>query len=153
MITTFLNKVAAEQLFSEEAIVMANGAEVIPEYRIVEIFGESSAIFMEKNMKYDGYLKWGSDCTSMGGDSIDIMINYLYKSGFYKIVAYHNYLCSVQAHRASKAGSIVDALWKAREERIAAKDAEDAANEAKRAERAAKRKAAREAKKREVVNT
>lgn len=144
MITTPLSKEAAEQLFTEEAVVMSEtGAEGIAQYRIVELFGEPAAAFMERNIKADGYLIGGKDYNTTGAASIDRpMITWLYKAGFYKVVAEHNYLLSLQAHKASEGGAIVDALWKAIEERLAAEDA-------KRAERAAKRKAAREAKERE----
>ena len=148
MITTPLSKEAAEQLFTEEAIVMSGtGAEGIAQYRIVELFGEPAAAFMERNIKAEGYLIGGKDYNATGAASIDRpMIYYLYKAGFYKVVAEHNYLLTLQAHKASEGGSIVDALWRKREQDLAEKEAVE---EAKRAERAAKRKAAREAKERE----
>lgn len=148
MITTPLSREAAEQLFTEEAIVMSGtGAEGIAQYRIVELFGEPAAAFMERNIKAEGYLIGGKDYNATGAASIDRpMIYYLYKAGFYKVVAEHNYLLSLQAHKASEGGSIVDALWRKREQDLAEREAEE---EAKRAERAAKRKAAREAKERE----
>ena len=148
MITTPLSKEAAEQLFTEEAIVMSGtGAEGIAQYRIVELFGEPAAAFMERNIKAEGYLIGGKDYNATGAASIDRpLIYYLYKAGFYKVVAEHNYLLSLQAHKASEGGSIVDALWRERELELERLEQEQ---EAKKAERAAKRKAAREAKERE----
>lgn len=130
MITTLLSKEAAEQLFTEEAIIMSGtGAEGIAQYRIVELFGEPAAAFMERNIKAEGYLIGGKDYNATGAATIDRpMIYYLYKPGFYKVVAEHNYLLSLQAHKASEGGAIVNALWRDREERLAAE-------EAKRAER------------------
>ena len=130
MITTLLSKEAAEQLFTEEAIIMSGtGAEGIAQYRIVELFGEPAAAFMERNIKAEGYLIGGKDYNATGAATIDRpMIYYLYKAGFYKVVAEHNYLLSLQAHKASEGGAIVNALWRDREERLAAE-------EAKRAER------------------
>lgn len=130
MITTLLSKEAADQLFTEEAIIMSGtGAEGIAQYRIVELFGEPAAAFMERNIEAEGYLIGGKDYNATGAATIDRpMIYYLYKPGFYKVVAEHNYLLSLQAHKASEGGAIVNALWRDREERLAAE-------EAKRAER------------------
>ena len=130
MITTLLSKEAADQLFTEEAIIMSGtGAEGIAQYRIVELFGEPAAAFMERNIKAEGYLIGGKDYNATGAATIDRpMIYYLYKAGFYKVVAEHNYLLSLQAHKASEGGAIVNAFWRDREERLAAE-------EAKRAER------------------
>ena len=125
MITTPLSKEAAEKLFTEEAIIMSGtGAEGIAQYRIVELFGEPAAAFMERNIKAEGYLIGGKDYNATGAATIDRpMIYYLYKPGFYKVVAEHNYLLSLQAHKASEGGAIVNALWRDREERLAAEEA------------------------------
>ena len=144
MITEPLNREAAEQLFTQEAIIMSGtGAEGIAQYRIVELFGEPAAAFMERNIRHEGYLVGGRDYNSSGAASLDRpMITYLYKAGFMKIVAEHNYLLTLQAHRASEGGAIVDKLWREREERLAALDAEEAR---KKQEKKAKREAAKAA--------
>lgn len=117
MITEPLNREAAEELFKQEAIVMSGtGAEGIAQYRIVELFGEPAALFMSRCMSYEGYLVGGRDYNATGAASTDRpMLYYFYKAGFMKIVAEHNYLLSLQAHRASEGGSRIDALWKERE--------------------------------------
>ena len=129
MLTETLSREAAEQIFRKEAIVMGgSGAEGIPQYRIVELFGKSAADFMEKNIKTDGYLKGGEDYNAVGAASVDRpVITYLYKAGFFKVVAEHNYLITLEKHRASKGGAIVDAC---RKERLTAKDAADATKRA-----------------------
>ena len=138
-----LNRQAAETLFEEEAILFgeANG---IPEYRIVEIFGEWAGVFMEKNIYFQGYLEGGRDWNGWGDCGQDRpMLHYMYRRGFLKIVSEHNYRLTLQAHRSSEAGKVVDHLWQLRREEQEAADREE---ERKRAERKAKREAARRAK-------
>lgn len=130
-------------MFEANAILFGqtNG---IPEYRIVELFGEWAGTFVEGNIHYKGYLIEGMDWNGWGDCGTERpMLHYLYRAGFLKVVSEHNYRLALAGHRASEGGKIVDALWQAREERIAARDAED---ERKRAERRAKRAAARKAK-------
>ena len=55
-----LSRKAAEELFEEEAILFGevNG---VPEFRIVEIFGEWAGVFVEQNLSFGGYLEGGRD--------------------------------------------------------------------------------------------
>ena len=129
MITETLNREAAENLFAAEAIVMGSaGSEGIPQYRIVELFGEPAADFMEENIKADGFLILGKDVNAYGsGSSERPLLTYLCKSGFLKVVVEHNYLLSLEKHRNSEGGALVDAKWKERAERLDAQDRKDAA--------------------------
>ena len=143
MITTTLSKEQAAALFDNEAILFGecNG---IPEHRIVELFGEWTGAFIERVLSLDGYLAAGEDWNGAGACSEEEpMIHYFYRAGFYKIVSKHNYRLTVQAHRASEGGRIMDEQWRLRSERIDALDAEE---QRKREERKAKREAARKAK-------
>lgn len=91
MIKEPLNREAAEQIFEKEAICLGY-RDAIPQYRIVEIFGETAGYFMELNMGYKKHLDWGTDYISRGsGNEESQIIYYLYKEGFMKVVAQHNY--------------------------------------------------------------
>lgn len=143
MINYTLNKEQAENLFNTEAILFGkrNG---IPEYRIVELFGEWAGSFIERNIGYNGYLTGGDDYNGWGDCGPDRpMLHHLYLPGFFKVVSEHNYRLTLGGHRASEAGRFVDSLWKRREEALEAAEAEE---ERKRAERREKRAAARAAK-------
>lgn len=138
-----LSRQAAEDLFNQEAILFGE-TNAIPEYRIVEIFGEWAGVFIEKHIYYNGYLELGRDCNAWGDCGAERpMLNHLYRSGFFKIVSEHNYRLTLQAHRTSDAGKVVDALWQARRERMEAAEREE---DRKREERKAKRAAARKSK-------
>lgn len=138
-----LSRQAAEDLFTQEAILFGE-TNAVPEYRIVEIFGEWAGAFIEKHIHYHGYLEGGRDWNAWGNCEPDRpMLNYLYRHGFLKIVSEHNYRLTLEAHRSSDAGKVVDALWQARREAMAAAEAEE---DRKREERKAKRAAARKAK-------
>lgn len=143
MIDYALTRQQAEDLFTAEAILFGdrNG---IPEYRIVELFGEWAGAFFEKHVHYNGYMIGGTDYNARGDCSPEKpMLRYLYRSGLFKIVSEHNYRIALNNHRSSEAGRVVDALWQARKEAMEAREAEE---ERKREERKAKRAAARKAK-------
>lgn len=136
MIKEPLSKEQTEELFRAEALLFG-ASEGVPQYRIVELFGEPAAIFIDRNMKHEGYLVGGRDFNSWGECSKDRpMINYFYKAGFYKIVSEHNYLLTLQAHKSSEGGAIVDRLWDARCKALDKQDRADARREKK--ERASK---------------
>lgn len=138
-----ISKKTADALFDDEAILFGN-ANGIPEYRIVELFGEWAAAFIEKHICYNGYMVVRVDYNVWDDNgSAHSEIRFFSRAGFYKIVSEHNYRACLEAHRTSEAGRIVDALWQARLDRLAAADAE---NKREREERKAKRAAARRAK-------
>lgn len=142
-IKTVLSKEQAEALFFKEAILFVD-RDVVPGHRIVELFGEWVGEFIEKTLSFDGYLTAGKDWNGAGACSDDEpFIHVFYRSGFFKIVSKHNYRLTVQAHRLSEGGKIMDEQWRLRHERLAAAEAEE---ERKREERKAKRAAARKAK-------
>ena len=138
-----LSRKAAEDLFEEEAILFGevNG---VPEYRVVEIFGEWAGTFIEKHIHFEGYLEGGRDWNGWGDCGQERpMLHHLYRRGFLKIVSEHNYRLALQSHRSSEAGKVVDHQWQLRKEALEAADKEE---DRKRAERKAKREAARKAK-------
>lgn len=138
-----LSRAQADALFDANSILfgLSNG---VPEYRIVEIFGEWAGAFVEGNIMNGGHLISEADWNAWGSCTTERpTIHYLYRAGFLKVVSEHNYRLALAGHRASEGGRVVDALWQARRERIAAQDAVD---ERKRAERRAKRAATRKAK-------
>lgn len=138
-----LSRQAAEDLFNQEAILFGE-MNAIPEFRIVEIFGEWAGAFIEKHIHYNGYLEGGRDYNAWGDCGAERpMLHHLYRHGFLKIVSEHNYRLTLQAHRSSDAGKVVDSLWQARRDRM---DAAEREEERKREERKAKRAAARKAK-------
>ena len=65
IIEKMLNQTEANELFENEAILLC-GRNAIPYYRVVELFGETAAIFIESNQKYNGYLTGGLDYNSCG---------------------------------------------------------------------------------------
>lgn len=128
MIQAVLNKEAVEQLFAKEAYFL-NGSDVIPEYRVVELFGTAAAVYIEANTGTKGYLVGGRDYNGTGACSVERpFIRYFYKAGFEKIATNHNYLLTVEAHKTSEGGKIADAVWAERSRRL---DAEDKASEKK----------------------
>ena len=143
MIDYTLNRQQADELFDREAILFgkSNG---VPEFRMVELFGEWAGEFFEKHAHHNGHMNGGEDYNTWGDCGSDRpILHYLCRSGFLKIVSEHNYRQALAGHRESEAGRVVDALWQARSERLEAQEAEE---ERKRAERRAKREAARKAK-------
>lgn len=144
MMKETLNAAQTDALFNREAVLFGPNDEGVPEYRVAELFGERVSAWAESCMKDGGYLQFGKNfCWYGGGEEAKLAINFFYRFGFQKIVGYHNYLITAQRHRESAGGAVVDALWKARSERMAAQDAEE---ERKRQERREKRAAARKAK-------
>ena len=110
----------------------------------MEIFGEWAGTFIEKRIHFEGYLEGGRDWNAWGDCGQERpTLRYFYRRGFLKIVSEHNYRLTLQAHRSSEAGKVVDHLWQLRREALEAADREE---ERKRAERKAKREAARKAK-------
>ncbi len=139
MIEHTLNLQQADDFFDREAILFgkSNG---IPEYRIVELFGEWAGAFFVKHAHCNGYMIAGEDFNSLGGGSSDIpLIHFLYRAGFRKVVTEHNFRCAVAHHRSNEAGRVVDVLWQARHERLEAAEAEEERKrQARRKKRAAR---------------
>ena len=138
-----LSRQAAESLFDAEAILLGENNGV-PEFRVVEIFGEWAGTFLDKHRHFHGYFEGGRDYNGWGDCGPDRpLLFHLYRRGFLKVVSEHNYRLTMQAHKTSEAGKVVDRLWEIRREAI---DAADREEERKRAERKAKREASRKAK-------
>ncbi len=140
MIDYALNKAQADELFDQNAVMMGEyGTNVIYNYKVAEIFGETIFTWAERAMHSEhAYIKGGEDWNTWG----DCGCDYFYRSGFRKIVSQHNYLVSMEQYKASEGGKLCEALREARRKEYAAADAEE---ERKYQERRAKAKAAREA--------
>lgn len=117
MITQTLNRAEAEALFQREAVLF--GRDAVPEYRVLELFGEVAANFISRTLKCDGYLKGGTDWNAWGScEPGRPMIHYYHLSGFLKIVAEHNYILSLELHKGSKGGALSDKMWEEREKAV-----------------------------------
>lgn len=138
MITKAINSEQANVLFLENAVMMDCG-DVIYDYRVAELFGQEVCKWAESCMRFDGYMKSGTDWNSWGG----CHCNYFTRTGFRKIVSHHNYLVSAMESEKSEGGRIWRNLWQARHERMEEAEREE---ERKREERRAKRAATRNAK-------
>lgn len=113
-----INKAEAIELFEKEAVFLGN-EDVLPFYKAVDIFGEMAAAFIDNNMGHEKYLKGGVDYNALGAcsESRPIMY-YFYKTGFLKLVIEYNYLLSIQDHKNSKGGGILDKYMKQRSKRL-----------------------------------
>lgn len=106
-----LSNAQANELFNQEAILFgkSNG---IPEYRIVELFGEWACAFIERNIQHTSYLTAGVDWNCWDDCSAECpIIRYLYHAGFLKVVSENNYRLALAGHRGSEAGRLVDTQW------------------------------------------
>lgn len=101
-----INKSEAMEIFEKEAVLLGS-EDVLPFYKAIDIFGELAAIFIDDNMKHNGYLVGGTDWNSIGACTKSRpSIDYFYKSGFLKLVSEYNYLISIEEHKHSKGGAI-----------------------------------------------
>ena len=136
------SRAAARELFKNNAALLSD-YDAIPFYRVIEILGKDAGIFIEKAMPDKG-LTWGRD---YGGYGLGDWTNeFVYESGFLKIVTECNNRIAAKAHRESEGGHIWDQLW---EERCRKIDELDAEYDRKKEERRKKRAAAKEAKEKE----
>lgn len=136
-ITYTMNKMQADQLFAAEAVLVYS-RDSVPEYRILELFGEDIAWWLDACCVDEGYMKSGHDYVSaLPGGRI---IRYFFLSGFYKIVHHSNDAKIFQTHQNSEAGKFIDRVWEERGRRMELREAEE---ERKRQERKAKRAAAK----------
>lgn len=144
MIKEPLNREAAEKLFKQEAIYFWF-ADAIPEYKMIELFGESMADYIAQNIKWDRQrMDIGH---SSGREAGEPDIRYLYQSGFLRVVTEHNRHLAAIAHSESDSGKVVNAAHQREWARIERMDAEAAAREeAEKQKRKAKREAAKAAK-------
>ena len=137
-----MNKAQADEVFAANAVEMS-GLDVIFDYKIWELFGPDVCIWAESCMRHQGYLDWGKECNSWG----DCGCNYFYKSGFDKLVSWHNYHICLAEYKASEGGKVWNSLWQARHERMEAAEAEEARKrEERKARKAISRKAEQEIK-------
>lgn len=130
-----LNRAQAEELFAAEAVFMYS-ADMIPEYRVIELFGDDMAQWLDSCCHYDGYMKGGQDYNICG--DCGSLIRFFYMTGFLKIVSKANHAQALQAHRNSEAGKLADRLSEECAQKLQELDEEA---EHKRQERRAKRAA------------
>lgn len=122
MIKELLNKGQAEALFQKEAVMMGN-SDAVPYFRMVELFGEPAARFMERSQRGDGYLAPGKDWNGAGACSAERpFMRYLYKPGFMKVVSEHNYLLTCEEHQNSEGGRLIDQIFHERSKRLDGSD-------------------------------
>lgn len=113
MIKHTLNKATTDELFADNAVMM-NCEDVIYDYKIAELFGADICAWAVDRMKSNHCLEWNKDWSSWG----DFQCYYFRRSGFDKIVSYHNYTISVKEYRESKGGQIWDSLWQACQKKV-----------------------------------
>lgn len=129
MIEKALNQSEIEALFSQNAI-FAYSRDVVPEYRLVELFGDWVAQYCDKCCVYNGYLS-EEVCTfaeAMRGFNL---------AGVKKIVTEHNKHVLHVIMEQTEAGKLVTAVWN---ERCARLEDSDRQEEEKRKARATARK-------------
>lgn len=108
MITEPLSRAAAEKLFEKEAIWMGE-RDVIPFYRIVELFGTDYAYYLVLERSFGkGSLQGGIDWNTAWDTKEEIGFEYLSRSGFLKVVAAHNRKICFGKICTSKAMQILD---------------------------------------------
>lgn len=146
-ITNTLNLMQTNALFDAEAAFLC-GSNAIPEYRVVELFGDEIATILDRWCCHDGYMERKDYNAIDFGESGEIRV--FYRSGFYKIVDAANKKIVKQAYQTSDARKVIDAIWEERSRELARQDAE---YERKLAERRAKRAAAKAAKAQESSAT
>ena len=108
-----LDRENALEIFNQEKIFFHSG-DYIPKYRIVELFGEQIAQWIDDNTKYQGYLVGGADYNVTGAGGKEPYLTYYSLAGFLKIVSHHNYLITLDQENQSKAKPILDQIDKAR---------------------------------------
>lgn len=117
-ITTKLNQEQALEIFDREKVFYfdKNG---IPKYRVIELFGEQVARWIDKNTMWQGYLKGGIDYNGCGmSEDNPQFIEYFLLPGYLKIVTQHNYQITVEQENKSQAKPIIEQLNQARLKRI-----------------------------------
>ena len=113
-----INKSEAMAIFEKEAVLLGS-EDVIPFYKVIDIFGERAAIFIDDNMKQNGYLVGGADWNAMGACTKDRpLMNYLYKAGFLKLVSEYNYQIAIEEYKHSKGGALYDKYMEQRSQRL-----------------------------------
>lgn len=130
MIEKALNQSEIEALFAENA-VFAYSHDVVPEYRLVELFGDWVALYCDKHCVFKGYLI-NETCTfHQAGRGLNL-------AGVKKIVTEHNERVLHTTLEQTESGKLITAIWN---ERCARLDELDRQEEEKRKARAAARKA------------
>lgn len=113
-----LSRQAAIDLFEKEAALF-DSTNGIPEYRVMELFGEWAISYFENNRGWKRIFECGEDWNTWGsGNRKRPFIHFLYRQGFFKIVSEHNYRLSFAAHRESEAGKIIDILHQKQDEQL-----------------------------------
>ncbi len=125
-----LTKADAEALFDENAVLLSYTCNAIPFYRVIELFGEEAAAFLESHMEYKGYISLGRDWGSYSSE--ESANDYLYKCGFLKVVVDHNNRIAVENHKNSNDGHMWDRYWEKRCRRLDEAEQEEKSKKNKR---------------------
>lgn len=137
IITKPLSRAEATAIFDENAVFLGI-SDAIEIHRIVELFGEPAARFIEKNTCFNGWLEGGKDYNASGSCTPDDpCLRYYYFTGFLKVVSNHNHRLQVIAHSQSEGGAVWDKVW---DERINALSALDAQHDSESEARTQKRR-------------
>lgn len=151
MIETTLNRQQAEALFAQESFPVRTishmVANVVPMYRIIELFGVEVGQWIDENIGLHPETREPGCLSRNTPFSIDRnsgeMMHYATADGFFSIVAEHNLRMATRQAFERESGRQWAAIWEARCKRLEAADAEE---DRKQEERRAKREAARKAK-------
>lgn len=128
-----LTKEEAVALFKKNAILLNPNMDVVPFYRVIDIFGKEAALFLAENMLCSSQsMEYGSDIGGCGEN-----IDYLYESGFIQVVMNHNILIQEKINAKSESGQFWNQLWKEECKRRNEKDKEEESRRAERKKREA----------------
>ena len=92
MIETTLTLRQAEELFEAEGVLF-DSVNVFPVFRAVELFGSYAGFWIREHTGQEPHqLNPGKDWNARGACTVERpLIDYLYLSGFFKLVTEHNY--------------------------------------------------------------
>ena len=135
MIEKALSQSEIEALFAENA-VFAYSRDVVPEYSLVELFGDWVARYCDEHCVFKGYLSDEACLFHQAGRGFNL-------AGVKKIVTEHNERVLHATLEQTESGKLITAIWN---ERCARLDELDRQEEEKRKARAAARKARQAAK-------
>lgn len=97
MITVTMNHEEAVALFHRECVLFDRDG--VPEWKVIELFGQTAADFLARTFRQDSYMKGGADWNAWGScEPGRPMRYYYYLPGFLKLVAEHNYVITLAKH-------------------------------------------------------
>lgn len=116
-----LTREEATILFKKNAILLNQKMDVVPFYRVIDIFGKEAALFLAETMLCSsGGMEYGSDIGGCGEN-----IDYLYETGFMQVVMNHNIMILEKINAKSESGQFWNQLWEEECKRRNEKDKEE----------------------------